>query len=229
MSKKSRERREKHLTREQMQKADPQPPPANQNQELIRPLIPVRICKEPDNGYIHPLERLEPVPLEEAYGQSPSDPSVNSPISTAPAASQPSASAEYRSPFPKSFFKTDSPSDNSKFHDFSSLIKDTSGDIDDTLMQNRIAMCDAMTPRTPDGVLMNHMSVGEVARAKIPVLDLPTNPTRENPIRPLCHASEFADGKTPDNYRLVDGFVVCQQGPDGNPPRPSSSTIPSET
>ena len=192
LSKKSRERRKKHLARAQAQKQDQKPPPATeQNRKIIYPLTRVRKCEVPDDGLKHPLERFEPVPLEEVFGQNP------------PASQRPSPVE---------------PSKPGKIHDFSHLVKDSSTvDAGKLLKQCCTDMCNAMTPRTADGELLNNMAIGDVRQAKIPVVDQPAIPTRENPIRPLVHAQEFANGNTPDGLHYADGYVECREGPDGKP------------
>lgn len=192
MSKKSRERRKKHLARAQAQKQDQKPPPATeQNRKIIYPLTLVRKCEVPDDGLKHPLERFEPVPLEEVFGQDP------------PASQRPSPVE---------------PSNPGKIHDFSHLMKDSpTVDAGKLLKQCCTDMCNAMTPRTADGELLNNMAIGDVRQAKIPVFHQPAIPTRENPIRPLVHAQEFANGNTPDGLHYADGYVECREGPDGKP------------
>lgn len=213
MSKKSRERKQKYLDHEQTQEP---PPTTGESRKVFSPLTRVRKCEVPDDGFIHPLDRFEPVPPEEMFDQVPSEPLP--PVPTKPSqiiklVDDPNVPGIY---YKRATFAN--PPAEKKLHDFSNLVEDTptinGGKM---IMQHLTDMHNAMMPRTPDGTLLRNMSVGEIKRAQIPVIEQPTNPSRENPIRPLIHASEFANGKTPDGYHLVDGYVECRQDPDGNP------------
>ena len=213
MSKKSRERKQKYLAHEQTQEP---PPTTGESRKVFSPLTRVRKCEVPDDGFIHPLERFEPVPPEEMFDQVPS-----APLPPAPAEPSQIIKLVDDPNVPGIYYKRSTfanPPAEKKLHDFSNLVEDTptinGGKM---IMQHLTDMHNAMMPRTPDGTLLRNMSVVEIKRAQIPVIEQPTNPSRENPIRPLIHASEFANGKTPDGYHLVDGYVECRQGPDGNP------------
>ena len=71
MSKKSRERKQKYLAHEQTQEP---PPTTGESRKVFSPLTRVRKCEVPDDGFIHPLDRFEPVPPEEMFDQVPSEP-----------------------------------------------------------------------------------------------------------------------------------------------------------
>lgn len=217
MSKKSRERKQKHLAREQAQKQDQKPPPAtDQNQEIIFPLNPIRKCEVPDDGLIHPLERFELIPPEEVFDQVPSAPLPPAPIEPSPIfklVDDPNVPGIY---YKRSTFCE--PPETESVPIFSNLVKDTpTVDAGKLLKQCLTNMSNAMTPRTADGELLDNMTIGDVRLAKIPVVEQPANPTRDNPIRPIAHADEFANGKVPNGSHFVDGFVTCVEGPDGKP------------
>lgn len=212
MSKKSRERKKKHLARERAQKQDQKPPPpTGENRKIHYPLTRVRKCEVPDDGLKHPLECFEPVPLEKVYGQVPSAPTIPTP--TTKFVDDPSVPGIYQK---RSTFCE--PAEEKKGSIFSNLMKDTpTVDGGKSIKQCLTNMSNAMIPRTADGELLNNMSIGDIRQAKIPVVEQPANPTRDNPIRPLYHAEEFANGKTPDGLHYVDGYVECRKGPDGQP------------
>ena len=192
MSAKSRERKEKQLARAQA--LENAPPPAPTESEYIHPIM------------IHPIEyHNEPppvadIPRQKTDAEAPSKPPSKNSISMADVL----RSGLVQKPvegFDCSYFAKEAQTvDASKL-----------------LSHHDEEMKEAMAPRTEDGTLLKNMVKGQVVRARIPTFDNPTNPTPDNPLRPIAYAEEFADGKVPDGFHYVDGFAICVEGPDGKP------------
>lgn len=81
--------------------------------------------------------------------------------------------------------------------------------------QNRTARIAALSPRAIDSGPLSRPAEGEIVRAKLPVFRPPAAPSPDNLINLLAFASEFADGKLPDDLEYVDGYVTSVKLPDG--------------
>lgn len=81
--------------------------------------------------------------------------------------------------------------------------------------QNRAARVAALSPKAMDGGPLPRPAEGEIVRAKLPVFRPPAAPSHDNLINPLAFASEFADGKLPDDLEYADGYVTTVKLPDG--------------
>lgn len=196
MSAKSRERREKHHAREQAaQSSQNASPPTSNDGQYIHPIM------------IHPIEyHNSPVPVQE----------IPRPDAAASAPHRPTAASSF---FPdeqiESQFIRKKPQagfDTSHFDK-----KDERVNAADLTADWNQEMENALAPRTASGTPLTNMSIGTVARVQIPAFTNPSNPTPENPIRPIVYAEEFSNGNTPEGFHYADGYAECKMGPDGNP------------
>ena len=196
MSAKSRERREKHHAREQAaQSSQNASPPASDDGQYIHPIM------------IHPIEyHNSPAPVQE----------IPRPDTAAATPQRPTAASSF---FPdeliESQFIRKKPQvgfDTSHF-----VKKDERVNAADITPARNQEMENALAPRTASGTPLTSMSVGTVARVQIPAFTNPSNPTPENPIRPIVYAEEFSNGNTPEGFHYADGYAECKMGPDGNP------------
>lgn len=193
MSAKSRERKEKHLAREQAaQSSQNASPPVSNDVQYIHPIM------------FQPIEyHNSPAPVQE----------IPRPDTAAAAPQRPTSES--------SFFQVESQFIRKKpqvgFHTSHFIKKDERVNAADLTAARNQEMENALAPRTASGTPLTSMSVGTVARAQIPAFTNPSNPTPENPIRPIVYAEEFSNGNTPEGFHYADGYAECKMGPDGNP------------
>ena len=81
--------------------------------------------------------------------------------------------------------------------------------------RNRSAMIAALSPRTLDGVPLAPPPADVIVKAQIPVFRPPVSPSPENPYNPIVFASEFENGKIPDDLEYVEGYAKTTTLPNG--------------
>ena len=81
--------------------------------------------------------------------------------------------------------------------------------------RNRSAMIAALSPRTLDGVPLAPPPADVIVKAQIPVFRPPVSPSPENPYNPIVFASEFENGKIPDDLEYVEGYAKTATLPNG--------------